>query len=78
MGSGTRSYRDLQEHLEALSDAGLVHRIGEKIDKDAEMHPLVRWQFRGGINEAERKAFLFTDIVDGKGRAFDIPDNMAS
>ncbi|MAF49023.1 MAG: UbiD family decarboxylase [Rhodospirillales bacterium] len=73
MGSGTRSYRDLQEHLEALSDAGLVHRIGEKIDKDAEMHPLVRWQFRGGINEAERKAFLFTDIVDGKGRAFDIP-----
>ena len=73
MGSGTRGYRDLQEHLEALSEAGLLHRIGEAIDKDAEMHPLVRWQFRGGIAEAERKAFLFTDITDGKGRKYDIP-----
>jgi UbiD family decarboxylase len=73
MGSGTRGYRDLQEHLDALSEAGLVHRIGEAIDKDAEMHPLVRWQFRGGIAEAERKAFLFTHILDGKGRAYDIP-----
>ena len=73
MGSGTRGYRDLQQHLDALSEAGLLHRIGEAIDKDAEMHPLVRWQFRGGIAEAERKAFLFTDITDGKGRAYDIP-----
>jgi len=28
------------------------------------MHPLVRWQFRGGIAEKDRKAFLFTNIVD--------------
>ncbi|MBT4115792.1 MAG: UbiD family decarboxylase, partial [Rhodospirillaceae bacterium] len=73
MGSGTRGYRDLQEHLDALAEAGLLHRIGEAIDKDAEMHPLVRWQFRGGIAEADRKAFLFTDITDGKGRKYDIP-----
>ncbi len=73
MGSGTRGYRDLQEHLDALSEAGLLHRIGEAIDKDAEMHPLVRWQFRGGIVEADRKAFLFTDITDGRGRKYDIP-----
>ena len=31
------------------------------------MHPLVRWQFRGGIAEKDRKAFLFTNIVDSKG-----------
>jgi 4-hydroxy-3-polyprenylbenzoate decarboxylase len=37
------------------------------------MHPLVRWQFRGGIPEKERKAFLFTNIVDSKGRRYDIP-----
>src|SRR5215469_2251312 len=37
------------------------------------MHPLVRWQFRGGIPEAQRKAFLFTNIVDAKGRRYDIP-----
>ena len=28
------------------------------------MHPLVRWQFRGGLPEAERKAFLFENVVD--------------
>ena len=27
------------------------------------MHPLVRWQFRGGIAEKDRKAFLFTNVT---------------
>lgn len=68
-----RPYRDLQEHLKALDDAGLLQIIDEPVDKDAEMHPLVRWQFCGGMAESDRKAFLFTNIKDGKGRAFDIP-----
>lgn len=71
--SAKRPYRDLQEHLKALEDAGLLQTIDEPVDKDAEMHPLVRWQFCGGIAENDRKAFLFTNIKDGKGRAFDIP-----
>lgn len=66
-------YRDLQEHLKALDDAGLLQTIDEPVDKDAEMHPLVRWQFCGGLAESDRKAFLFTNIKDGKGRKFDIP-----
>jgi 4-hydroxy-3-polyprenylbenzoate decarboxylase len=33
----------------------------------------VRWQFRGGIAEKDRKAFLFTNVVDSKGRKYDIP-----
>jgi hypothetical protein len=37
------------------------------------MHPLVRWQFRGGIAEKDRKAFLFTNVSDAKGRHYDIP-----
>jgi len=37
------------------------------------MHPLVRWQFRGGIPEAGRKAFLFTHVTGSKGRRYDIP-----
>ena len=37
------------------------------------MHPLVRWQFRGGIAEKDRKAFLFTNVTDSKGRKYDIP-----
>ena len=37
------------------------------------MHPLVRWQFRGGIEESERKAFLFTNVTTAKGSKYDIP-----
>ena len=69
----TRGYRDLHEHLQALDEAGLLITIDRPINKDTEMHPLVRWQFRGGIAEPERKAFLFTNVVDSKGRKYDIP-----
>src|SRR6266853_1120767 len=31
------------------------------------------WQFRGGLKESERKAFLFTNVVDSKGKRYDIP-----
>jgi len=60
-------YRDLHEHVLALADAGLLIVVDEPIDKDTEMHPLVRWQYRGGIPEAQRKAFLFTQPTDAKG-----------
>lgn len=66
-------YADLHEHIARLDAAGLLYRIDEPVNKDTEMHPLVRWQFRGGIPEAERKAFLFTNVVDSKGRRYDIP-----
>src|SRR5476649_1399487 len=73
MSAAPRDYRDLHEHLAALEERGLLKRIDRSIDKDAEMHPLVRWQFVGGIDEAERKAFLFTNITDGLGRKYNIP-----
>ena len=68
-----RKYADLHEHLKALEAAGLLITVERPINKDTEMHPLVRWQFLGGIPENERRAFLFTNIVDSKGRKFDIP-----
>src|SRR5688572_13171557 len=60
-----RGYPDLHEHLDALRKRGLLLTIDRPVDKDAELHPLVRWQFVGGIEEHERKAFLFTNVVDG-------------
>ena len=33
----------------------------------------MRWQFRGGIDESERQAFLFTNVTDARGRKFDMP-----
>ena len=70
-GAPARAYPDLHAHVIALARAGLLHVIEEPINKDTEMHPLVRWQYRGGIPEAERKAFLFTHPTDGKGRKYD-------
>jgi 4-hydroxy-3-polyprenylbenzoate decarboxylase len=64
---------NLHDHLKLLDQAGLLITVNEPINKDTEMHALVRWQFRGGIPEDQRKAFLFTNIVDGKGRHYDIP-----
>ncbi|MBK17588.1 MAG: carboxylase [Rhodospirillaceae bacterium] len=68
-----RSYPDLHDHLKALDEAGLLVTVDREINKDTEMHPLVRWQFRGGIEEKDRKAFLFTNVVDSKGNKFDMP-----
>jgi len=68
-----RSYPDLHEHLETLKKRNLLLTIDRPIDKDSELHPLVRWQFVGGIDESERKAFLFTNVVDAKGRKYDMP-----
>jgi len=73
MAKPSRDYPDLHEHLQELEKRGLLRRIDRAIDKDTELHPLVRWQFVGGIDEAERKAFLFTNIRDGRGRRYDIP-----
>src|SRR5215207_9778619 len=65
--------RDFQAHLAALEAAGLLVRIDRPIDKDTELHPLVRWQFQGGLAEDERRAFLFTNVIDGSGRRYDMP-----
>src|SRR5258706_1151468 len=64
---------DFQEHLADLDAAGLLVRIDRPINKDTELHPLVRWQFIGGMPEDERRAFMFTNVVDSKGRRYDMP-----
>src|SRR5262245_1277037 len=64
---------DFQEHLAALEAAGLLVRVDRPIDQDTELHPLVRWQFLGNLPEDERRAFLFSNVVDGSGRKYDMP-----
>ena len=72
-GAPARAYPDLHDHLDALRQRGLLIAVDREINKDTELHPLVRWQFRGGMAEADRRAFLFTNVVDSRGRRFDIP-----
>jgi UbiD family decarboxylase len=64
---------DFQAHLAVLEAQGLLVRVDRPINKDTELHPLVRWQFQGGLGEHQRRAFLFTNVVDSSGRRYDIP-----
>jgi len=65
-------YSDMQSYLSTLEQRGKLIRIKRKTNKDTEMHPLVRLQFRG-LPESERRAFLFEDVVDSTGRRYDMP-----
>ena len=67
MSRAAPDYPDFQAHLATLEARGLLRRIDRAIDKDAELHPLVRWQFQG-LREEERTAFLFTNVT-----GFDMP-----
>jgi 4-hydroxy-3-polyprenylbenzoate decarboxylase len=65
-------YKDLREQVEALESKGKLVRIKREINKDLELMPLVRLQFRG-LPENERKAFLFENVVDAKGKSYGTP-----
>ena len=65
-------YRDLRDHIKALADKGLLVEIDRVVNKDSELHPLVRLQFRG-LPEAKRRAFLFRKVVDARKRSYAIP-----
>src|SRR5215475_7438374 len=69
----SRPPANFQEHLANLEAAGLLVRIDREVNKDTELHPLVRWQFQGGLDEDQRRAFLFTNVVGADGRRFDMP-----
>ncbi len=64
--------RNLRELLAALERLDLLVRVRQPINKDTEMHPLVRLQFRG-LPPHQRRGFLFEFVTDSRGRTFDIP-----
>ena len=72
-GVSSRPRLDLQQHLADLEAAGLLVHIVRPINKDTELNPLVRWQFIGGVPEEQRRAFLFTNVIDSKGKRYEMP-----
>jgi 4-hydroxy-3-polyprenylbenzoate decarboxylase len=72
MAEGKKYYRDFREHLRALEERGKLVRVKREINKDTELMPLVRWQFRG-LEERDRKAFIFENVTDSKGRRYAMP-----
>ena len=65
-------YQDVREHLKAIEERGKLVRVKKQINKDTQLMPLVRWQFRG-LEEAQRKAFLFENVIDVKGKRYSMP-----
>ena len=64
-------YADFRDYLDRLEQRGKVHRWSRPINKDTEMMPLMRLQYRG-IADEERKVFLFENVRDSRGRKHDI------
>jgi 4-hydroxy-3-polyprenylbenzoate decarboxylase len=64
-----KPYQDLREFIAELEAHGKLCRVHREINKDTELQPLVRWQFRG-LPEEARKGFLFDNVTDSKGRQY--------
>jgi UbiD family decarboxylase len=56
-----------------LDEKGLLVRVTREINKNTELHPLIRWQFRSNLPESARKGFLFENVTDSKGKHYDFP-----
>ena len=62
-------YKDIREYIEALDRNGKLRRIKRLINKDTELVPIVRLQFRG-LPEEQRTAFVFDNITDVNGKRY--------
>jgi UbiD family decarboxylase len=64
-----KPYNDLREFIAVLDEHGKLIRVHREINKDTELQPLVRWQFRG-LREEARKGFLFDNVTDSTKRNY--------
>ncbi len=64
-------YKDLNDYLSSLENAGKLFRIKEPVAKETGITSLARLQYRG-LPESDRRGFLFENPTDFNGRKFDI------
>ena len=62
-------YPNLREYIQTLESRDKLFRIPREVSRETELHPLVRWQFRG-LPESERRAFLFENVASVGGRKY--------
>src|ERR1700690_1670121 len=53
-GPAVGTYTDIRQYLDELDQRDLLVRVDRKTNKDTEIMPLVRWQFRG-LDQDQRK-----------------------
>lgn len=66
------SFGSLREYLEYLKSRDMIFVIGHPINKNTELMPLVRCQYRG-LEESDRRPFLFTQVTDAQNRSYNMP-----
>jgi len=64
-------FSDFRSYLETLEKHGKLYRWQRAVNKDTELMPLMRLQYRG-IADDKRQALLFENVRDGKDKRFDI------
>lgn len=64
-------YTDLRAFIHELERRGKLYRWTRPVNKDTELMPLMRLQYRGVCDE-ERQAFLYENVTDAKGRSYDL------
>jgi 3-polyprenyl-4-hydroxybenzoate decarboxylase len=62
-----RYFADFRAYINELQSRGKLRRWKRAINKDTEMMPLMRLQYRG-ISDEERQALLFENMLDSRGR----------
>ena len=64
-------FDDFRSYIDELEKLGKLHRWKRPVNKDTEMMPLMRLQYRG-IPDEQRKTFLFEKVIDSRGVKHDI------
>lgn len=70
-------FATLEDNINSLEENGFIRRVTEPINKDTELMPLVRCQFRG-LPEEERTGWLFENPVDSRGNEYEFPVAVAT
>ena len=72
MNLGADNYfTDFRAFLDDLERRGKLYRWRQRVNKDTELMPLMRLQYRG-LPDDKRQVLLFEKICDGNGRQFDV------
>jgi 4-hydroxy-3-polyprenylbenzoate decarboxylase len=64
-------YSDLRAFLHELEQRGKLYRWKRAINKDSELMPLMRLQYRG-LPDESRQAFLYEKVTDAIGRSYEM------
>ncbi|MGZ8488826.1 MAG: UbiD family decarboxylase [Candidatus Binatia bacterium] len=64
-------FSDFRDYLKALEARGKLHTWTRPVNKDSELMPLMRLQYRG-IADDQRQAFLYENVFDSRGKKHDL------